>query len=348
MNGGDIIFTAGAAAGALGLDIPSRDGAIRFRLADGTEVLRRRRAVCARAWVLVVDRALWCRVRPRSRGAVLCAHALRAANRVYSGFLPRGHRLSVFKPLQCGKLRAAVIVSVAIGSRANWGSLRSACIALRQRGAEVRLILFASALLGCGQDFTSKSTRATAETDGAPSPPDAPAIVAASGGSPGLGSGGRVGQASRSSGGARTSAGSASSSDGAPEALPPENGGGGAESDSGAAPDAAPVCALGQRLCPDGACHYGPEHGCLETPGCAPCPPPPPNAIWACDKATGGLSCTFLCLSGARSGNVCVTSPPPPPPSCTVSACPSCPPPASRCCTAAGACSCAASPLYCL
>ncbi len=37
-------------------------------------------------------------------------------------------------------------ITVAIGSRANWGSLRSACIALRRRGATVRPVLFASAL----------------------------------------------------------------------------------------------------------------------------------------------------------------------------------------------------------
>lgn len=37
-------------------------------------------------------------------------------------------------------------VTVALGSRANWGSLRHACLALRRRGAEVRPVLFASAL----------------------------------------------------------------------------------------------------------------------------------------------------------------------------------------------------------
>lgn len=38
-------------------------------------------------------------------------------------------------------------VAVAIGSRANWGSLRSACIALRRHDADVRPVLFASALV---------------------------------------------------------------------------------------------------------------------------------------------------------------------------------------------------------
>jgi UDP-N-acetylglucosamine 2-epimerase len=37
-------------------------------------------------------------------------------------------------------------LTVAIGSRANWGSLRSACLALRRRKVDVRPVLFASAL----------------------------------------------------------------------------------------------------------------------------------------------------------------------------------------------------------
>ena len=37
-------------------------------------------------------------------------------------------------------------VTIALGSRANFGSIRSAMVALRQRGAEVRPVLFASAL----------------------------------------------------------------------------------------------------------------------------------------------------------------------------------------------------------
>jgi len=39
-----------------------------------------------------------------------------------------------------------VNLTVAIGSRANWGSLRSACLALRRRKVDVRPVLFASAL----------------------------------------------------------------------------------------------------------------------------------------------------------------------------------------------------------
>src|SRR5690348_7006440 len=49
-------------------------------------------------------------------------------------------------PVCGGDGDAAVRVAVAIGSRANYGSLRSALLAIHRRGAEVTPVLFASAL----------------------------------------------------------------------------------------------------------------------------------------------------------------------------------------------------------